>query len=232
VYRWEFQLQPGEDLRKMNTHEEVWRLLSPWVNPTNADIIRSASYRFHGLVATSFREGNVFLAGDAFNLAWKLRWVRDGLADDCLLDTYGTERMHHSRVTVERSIEAGQLIDQFAGRMSHGIKPGKGYGSGTARPRYESGVVVGDHPRVGTAFDAWHLSGDDACALSHMTVVSSNGRVPTLPSRGLWRSVALSPANTMGVDHVVVRPDGFVAAACDDAAIDDALRALCLRMGS
>ena len=171
VYRWEFQLQPGEDLREMNQPDHVWRLVSKWVNPSNADIIRSASYRFHGLVATKFRVGNVFLAGDsahqmppfmgqglnsgwrdAFNLAWKMRWVRDGLADDCLLDTYGAERIHHSRVTVERSIEAGQLIDQFAGRVSHGIKPGKGYGSGTARPRYEDGAVAGARCHCRTLF--------------------------------------------------------------------------------
>jgi len=34
----------------------------------------------------------------------------------------------------------------------------------------------------------------------------------------------------MGVDHVVVRPDGFIAAACDDSSIDDVLRELCVRM--
>ena len=64
-----------------------------------------------------------------------------------------------------------------------------------------------------------------------MTVVSSNGCEAAVPSRGLWRSVALSPADTMGVDHVVVRPDGFIAAACDDASIEAVLRELCLRMG-
>jgi 3-(3-hydroxy-phenyl)propionate hydroxylase len=250
VYRWEFQLQPGEDPKEMNQPEHVWRLLAPWVNPSTADIIRSASYRFHGLVATTFRAGNVFLAGDAahqmppfmgqglnsgwrdaFNLVWKMRWVHDGFADDRLLDTYNPERIHHSRVTVERSIEAGQLIDQFAGRVSHGIKPGKSYGSGTARPRYEAGAVAGDHPRTGTVFDMWHLIGGDAEALTHMTVVSANDRTPALPVRGLWRSVALSPMETLGADHVVVRPDGFMAAICDDAAIDATLPDLCTRMG-
>jgi hypothetical protein len=77
----------------------------------------------------------------------------------------------------------------------------------------------------------WHLIGGDAEALTHMTVVSSNGRTPVLPARGLWRSVALSPMETMGADHIVVRPDGFMAVVCDDASIDDALRELCARMG-
>jgi hypothetical protein len=76
----------------------------------------------------------------------------------------------------------------------------------------------------------WHLIGGDPQALTHMTVVSSNRKPPELPSRGLWRSVALSPAETMGVDHVVVRPDGFIAAACDDASIDGVLRDLRSRM--
>jgi 3-(3-hydroxy-phenyl)propionate hydroxylase len=249
VYRWEFQLQPGEDPKEMNQHEHVWRLLNPWINPSNADIIRSASYRFHGLVATTFRAGNVFLAGDsahqmppfmgqglnsgwrdAFNLSWKLHWVREGLADDRLLDTYGAERIHHSRVTVERSIEAGQLIDQFAGRVSHGVRPGKGYGGATPRPRYEEGIVVGDHPRVGTVFDEWHLIAGDARAMTHMAVVGTGGQTPALPSRGKWRAVELSPKETLGADHVVVRPDGFIAAICDAASIDAVLGDLCQRL--
>ena len=250
VYRWEFQLQPDEDPQEMNRPDNVWRLLSQWVSPSTATLIRSASYRFHALVATTFRKGNVFLAGDsahqmppfmgqglnsgwrdAFNLAWKMRWVRDGVADDRLLDTYGDERIHHSRVTVERSVQAGQLIDQFAGRVSHGIRPGRGYGGGTSRPRYEDGVVVtGEHPRTGTVYDMWHLLADDPRALTHMTVVSSGGRSPNLPGRGLWRSIELSPMETMGADHVVVRPDGFIAAVCNDASIDAVLSELCVRL--
>lgn len=90
--------------------------------------------------------------------------------------------------------------------------------------------MVGDHPRAGTVFDKWHLIGGDASVLTHMTVVSSNGRGPALPARGLWRSVALSLADALGADHVVVRPDGFIAAVCDDASVDAMLRELCSRM--
>jgi len=114
--------------------------------------------------------------------------------------------------------------------VSHGIKPGKAYGSGTVRPRYEAGAVVGDHPRTGTAYDKWHLIGGDVSVLMHMTVVSSNRGVPALPARGLWRSVALSSADTLGADHVVVRPDGFIAAVRDDASVDAMLRELCSHM--
>lgn len=90
--------------------------------------------------------------------------------------------------------------------------------------------MVGDHPRAGTVFDKWHLIGGDASVLTHMTVVSSNGRGPALPARGLWCSVALSSADALGADHVVVRPDGFIAAVCDDASVDAMLRELCSRM--
>jgi 2-polyprenyl-6-methoxyphenol hydroxylase-like FAD-dependent oxidoreductase len=69
------------------------------------------SWAMHGQVATCYRVGRVFLAGDAahrfpptgglglnagaadvHNLAWKLAWVVAGRADEALLDTYEQER--------------------------------------------------------------------------------------------------------------------------------------------
>ncbi len=126
--RFEIMLNPGEDPAEMQRPEAVMRLLSRWLAPGDARLWRAASYRFHALVATEWRRGRVFLAGDAAhqqppfigqgmcqglrdaaNLAWKLAAVRDG-APDALLDTYGEERGRHVRTLTTRIKAIGRQI--------------------------------------------------------------------------------------------------------------------------
>ena len=114
--RWEIMLLPGEVPPAIETDAAVWKLLSRWLTPQDGSLWRRASYRFHALLATRWREGRVFLAGDAAhqqppflgqgmcqgirdvaNLAWKLAAVLRGRAGDALLDTYGEERGSHVR---------------------------------------------------------------------------------------------------------------------------------------
>jgi 3-(3-hydroxy-phenyl)propionate hydroxylase len=87
-------------------------------------VLRANTYTFQQRRARRFRDGRVFLAGDAAhvvspfgargmnsgledaeNLAWKLGFVLAGQADPVLLDTYEIERIsaadHHIRVTGE-----------------------------------------------------------------------------------------------------------------------------------
>jgi 3-(3-hydroxy-phenyl)propionate hydroxylase len=120
--RWEIMLLPGEDPKRIEA--QVWDLLARWLTPEDAVLWRAASYRFHALVARSWRSGPVFLAGDAAhqqppftgqgmcqgirdvaNLAWKLVQGKDDL-----LNTYEMERKPHvKRLTgVIKSI--GSLI--------------------------------------------------------------------------------------------------------------------------
>jgi 3-(3-hydroxy-phenyl)propionate hydroxylase len=47
---------------------------------------------------------------DVANLAWKLDAVRQGLADDGLLDTYYAEREPHVRNIIQRAVQAGRII--------------------------------------------------------------------------------------------------------------------------
>lgn len=129
--RWEFSLNPGEDPRAMAQPEAVWRLLSRWLTPDDATLWRSAAYRFHALVATEWRQGWVFLAGDAAhqqppflgqglcqgirdvaNLGWKLIRVLHGQASPSLLDSYGHERGGHVRGLTGTIKKIGQLIGQ------------------------------------------------------------------------------------------------------------------------
>lgn len=236
--RWEFQVQQHEDADQLNTTEGLWRLLSPWVAPHQAHIVRSAVYRFHAVVAPSMQKGNVFLAGDsahqmppflgqglnsgmrdAVNLAWKLAFVRRGLASERLLDTYSIERVPHVRSTVAHAADAGRLIDQLAGRESHGIDPDSGYGGARPAAHLEKGIVHGDDPRVGHQF--WfHPEVSAACVHKGASLVVVSAAPIELPAALADMDAALVVApDAVGEAHaIVVRPDRYVATVARDAA--------------
>jgi 3-(3-hydroxy-phenyl)propionate hydroxylase len=132
--RWEFKLRPGEDPRVMESPDQVWPLLRNWIEPSEAELWRSASYRFHALVAHDWRRGRVFVAGDAAhqqppylgqglcqgirdvaNLAWKFERVLKGRSGDSLLDTYGIERASHVRRLHSVIIGIGEIIGESDG---------------------------------------------------------------------------------------------------------------------
>lgn len=166
--RWEFQLQPGETREEMIQPERVWELLAPWLQSDDAELVRAVVYRFHATVADAMRDRRVFLAGDAahqmppflgqglcsgirdgVNLAWKLDLVAKGIAPESLLDTYGEERLPHAAAVVAQAVDTGRLIDQLAGRESHGVALDAAYGGSRPAPHLEHGLRWGDHPAVG-----------------------------------------------------------------------------------
>ena len=131
--RWEISLKPEEDPVQAATPEATWKFLSRWLTPEDGELWRQSSYRFHALVAERWREGRVFLAGDAAhmqppflgqgmcqgvrdvaNLAWKLTSVLKGdvrgMAAEKLLDSYGEERKAHVRELTSRIKGVGALV--------------------------------------------------------------------------------------------------------------------------
>lgn len=127
--RWEISLRPDEDPQQAATPEGTWALLRRWITPADGQLWRQASYRFHALVAERWRDGRIFIAGDAAhqqppflgqgmcqglrdvaNLSWKLDAVLRGQAPDALLDTYGQERQAHVRELTTRLKGIGGLI--------------------------------------------------------------------------------------------------------------------------
>ncbi|KAH8597491.1 FAD binding domain-containing protein [Bisporella sp. PMI_857] len=88
-------------------------------------VVKDASkWQVNNVVATSYQHGSIFLAGDAahrhppasglgsntcvqdaYNLAWKLGLVLNGLAGEGLLQSYGQERQPVGKQVVEHAIE-------------------------------------------------------------------------------------------------------------------------------
>jgi 3-(3-hydroxy-phenyl)propionate hydroxylase len=130
--RWEIKLLPGEVPEEFGQPDNVKRQLSRFVDLDAIEIWRSAVYRFHALLAERWREGRVFLLGDAChqtppflgqgmcagirdaaNLAWKLALVLRAGASDALLDSYQQERAPHVRTLVATAKEFGQIIGEL-----------------------------------------------------------------------------------------------------------------------
>jgi 3-(3-hydroxy-phenyl)propionate hydroxylase len=233
--RWEIMLLPGEDPQAMERPEQVWRLLARWLRPDDAELWRSASYRFHALVAREWRRGRIFLAGDAAhqqppfigqgmcqglrdvtNLVWKLERVIREDSGDALLDSYGEERRAHVVELTSRIKQIGHVIcerDPEAARVRDQRILGEG--GGTPRtitrqeivPKLDRGLLAPGQSAAGTLFpQPWLRDGA--------------GRVRMDARHGAgWRLVidarnALSPlpetlaeAKRIGMKIVAIAPD-------------------------
>jgi 2-polyprenyl-6-methoxyphenol hydroxylase-like FAD-dependent oxidoreductase len=126
--RWEFMLLPDERPEDFADRARVWELLTPWLDPGDAELTRYAVYEFRARVAETMRRGRVFLAGDAAhlmppflgqglcsgirdasNLAWKLDLALRGAAGDELLDSYTAERRPQCEWIVRLSMEMARV---------------------------------------------------------------------------------------------------------------------------
>jgi len=177
--RWEIMLNAGEDPREIAQEHRVWQLLSRWITPQDGRLWRAGSYRFHALVAQSWRNGRVFLAGDAAhqqppfigqgmcqgvrdvtNLCWKLTSVLRGQSREGLLDTYEPERKQHVITLTTRIKRIGAAIcirdlDAARDRDAELLKLGGGKAPVVTRqeivPPLQSGLL-GSGPGAGAIF--------------------------------------------------------------------------------
>ena len=127
--RWEYMLRPDEADADAQDLGSLKARLSTWADPHDVEVVRSAVYRFRALIAHRWREGPVFLLGDAAHqtppffgqgmchgirdaaqLMWKLRLVADGHVSAELLDSYQVEREPHVRAIVAASVAAGAAV--------------------------------------------------------------------------------------------------------------------------
>jgi len=127
---------PGPDGAEYSepTHEEFQALVAERV-PFPAKVVNEywvTRYRVHSRTVPRYRDGRVFLVGDAahvhspagaqgmntgiqdaYNLAWKLALVERGLADESLVDSYQAER-HPVGVKLLKTTD--RLFSAFGGQ--------------------------------------------------------------------------------------------------------------------
>ncbi len=172
--RFEFALMPGETIDDMERPERAWELLGEhWgVTPDDLEIYRCLVYGFNSFMAKDWRQGNVFLVGDAahamppylgqglnsgmrdaVNLAWKLDLVLRGLAPDGLLDTYQVERAANARYYIEASLAVGAVSCTFDHEAA--AERDAAFFEGRAQPPAEppgltGGLLLKDEPGAAT----------------------------------------------------------------------------------
>jgi 2-polyprenyl-6-methoxyphenol hydroxylase-like FAD-dependent oxidoreductase len=127
--RWEFMRLSHEKVEDLQKPEKVWELLSPWVTPEQATLVRYAVYKFRSLIAENWHAGRVVLAGDAahqmppfmgqgmcsglrdaWNLAWRFDLILKGISSPDLLQGYTPERRPQVRAVIDASIAMGRLV--------------------------------------------------------------------------------------------------------------------------
>ncbi|GAB7541099.1 bifunctional 3-(3-hydroxy-phenyl)propionate/3-hydroxycinnamic acid hydroxylase [Cupriavidus sp. 8B] len=184
IRRFEFMVMPGETEQALSRPENLAALIRKVVaDPDKVDYIRKRVYTHNARLARTFRVKRVLLAGDAAhimpvwqgqgynsgirdasNLGWKLAMVVKGVAQDCLLDTYGMERRAHARSMIHLSEVAGDIFapaSRFGASLRDGLTRVLNVFPSVKQyfvemrfkpmPRYESGVVLlperqGDDP--------------------------------------------------------------------------------------
>ncbi|MGB3440134.1 MAG: FAD-dependent monooxygenase [Actinophytocola sp.] len=180
------------------------------------------------LVAERFRDGRVFLAGDAahlhppaggfgantgihdaHNLAWKLTATLRGWAGPELLDTYDAERRRVGEAMAEQAmirnrIRHGHADDATRAAMVDDIIITLGY-------RYQSSAIPGGDPAAPVLSPTLELSGEPGTRAPHVWLDSGGERISTIdlfwdryvllagPDGGPWADGAERVARQLGI---------------------------------
>jgi len=178
--RWEIKVLPHEDPAVFLDQDKVVEVLKNYVDPGALEIWRSAVYRFHAVVADTWRQDRIFIAGDAAhqmppflgqglcaglrdaaNLAWKLVQVGKYGASADLFATYQDERRPHVETVIHHAKEFGLIIGELDVQRatSRDEELGRLLQSGamnTVRQRFipdlRNGIIAKSDPLAGTLF--------------------------------------------------------------------------------
>ncbi len=127
--RMDFLVRENERAESLERLDFVEQILSRYIDPRQVKLQRASVFTFQSKVADRWRDGRVFLLGDAahvmppfmgqglcsgirdaVNLCWKLALALRGAAGDALLDTYECERRPHAVNMIRNTIRVGRVF--------------------------------------------------------------------------------------------------------------------------
>ncbi|MET8778857.1 bifunctional 3-(3-hydroxy-phenyl)propionate/3-hydroxycinnamic acid hydroxylase [Nocardia sp. NPDC004654] len=128
-HRFEFMLRESQTKEEMEDPDNVRAHISRFVDPDEVEVLRKLVYTFNAVVADSWRDGRILLAGDAAhmtpqfigqgmnsgvrdadNLSWKLTAILRHGADPAILDSYESERRPHAKAIITMSVWMKNLV--------------------------------------------------------------------------------------------------------------------------
>ena len=132
--RWEIALKDNESSKTFFDEKRLWKFLSKWVSTDEVEIERKTVYTFQSAIAKSWREGRMFLVGDAAhltppfmgqgmcagirdasNLAWKISICCKKGHSENLLNSYQSERSSNVRDYINTAMKMGELLNSIGG---------------------------------------------------------------------------------------------------------------------
>ena len=229
IRRFEFMLFDHEPDTLVDDPAFVDGLLADHVpHPAKLNFIRKRVYTHHSRIAGSFRQGRIFLAGDAAhlmpvwqgqgynsgmrdstNLAWKLAAVLRGDCDDALLDTYDVERRDHAKAMIDISVAFGRVIKP-TNKIVAGLRDTAAAVLNAAPPvkRYFAEMRYKPMPRYrrGAVVDATTLqAGHSAAELTGTShpVTSANNKVSPVGTQFIQPRVDTAGATDVLLDELI-----------------------------
>jgi 2-polyprenyl-6-methoxyphenol hydroxylase-like FAD-dependent oxidoreductase len=151
-------LEDGQDWQSVDPKEAIQGLLG---QPIEVDVLSVQPWTAHALVAERYRDGRVFLAGDAahlfsptggfgmntgvsdaVDLAWKVQACLDGWGGARLLDSYEVER---KSIGLRNTMEAADCFDRLYAVMQDGdVIDADGAQGDAARARLKALIIAQD----------------------------------------------------------------------------------------
>ena len=127
--RWEFRLNPDDDITAIQSPEEIYKLIANFVDKEHVTLVRNTVYKFNSLIATRWRNQNIFVCGDAahqtspfigqglnmgmrntYNLCQKIAMVHHSQADEKILDNYQAECYEPTKGLIKEALFMGKML--------------------------------------------------------------------------------------------------------------------------